>query len=902
MPESWFESNFFRVVILILIVAAFIGSLLVYFYPIEGPPSKAAGSTYGRITVDSPEVYTRERMVNDRFSQEAWLMESLANIEGPGIQGFHKEEAKTVRSLTAVVAKADLSNSSIEKTSTTQSSPDNEVGADQNGSSDEEAETSKLTQIDIFRAKQSYREEVRNSIIENQLDDRHDLRGNTLYRLKFDVSVIPGDDTSTWANVSVKFNRKKTEKDEAELRELFEQWMSDLRSQVDATYRENLSVRPDVEQQKRIYSAGLDQLDELVSLEEKDGSLFGDAVCKGLLVIPAKEQEEAEWNEQYTVDRYKCLLTALEKSKYCEVGKCESELLHWEVLDKVVDAFGTTLGQKAEVKKKLLELDSGRSRVRNTDPRFRPVFGVSYRKPQLETNLATEQRFVRFSPDRYGDSILVTEHIEKALVVPVKIEDVERQAFKSEEEPHRVFLLPLELNEIERETYRKYHGDSSIQDSTILTNWEEAAECAMVQVGVNSRQVKVCEAELDILRAVSGEDDYNTNEAQDIDFNVTTNSDDDGQPMVTLNSLPDELILRNWSNDLNCNERLKHILVAGREFKVCASDVPGVRELSNLNSNVHNGSKVVEIPYATIETSSDGQPALIATVGYEMFKRKLAQSTDNKLLFTYAVTPRESSQYILSSSEISDFNQLNMSVAGILGGTQQGIESGRSSLFYEMAKIINKRPIVVAISENETAAKEQSANFGWLIGPKLIVDESGKLSYRHLPSQNSLAVLLSAPSWWRSADVEIETGWLNKNGDMIERTDKIEYPISLPGDNDEITAALLLGGKRPAPSVEKVEPTTIQVGQKARLLIEGQNLWRSTVVTIGAQASKKIFVLPNMNGIIAEFDIIDPLATKISESTKPTLRVWTSEGMTPFTGLEVQPMRDVANSDRNMNR
>ena len=84
--------------------------------------------------------------------------------------------------------------------------------------------------------------------------------------------------------------------------------------------------------------------------------------------------------------------------------------------------------------------------------------------------------------------------------------------------------------------------------------------------------------------------------------------------------------------------------------------------------------------------------------------------------------------------------------------------------------------------------------------------------------------------------------------------------------------------------MDSFEPKSLDKGKEAKILIEGQNLWRSTVVTIGAQRSKRIFVLPNMKGIIAEFDKIEAQATELS-TTEPegvTLRVWTSEGMAKF--------------------
>jgi hypothetical protein len=64
------------------------------------------------------------------------------------------------------------------------------------------------------------------------------------------------------------------------------------------------------------------------------------------------------------------------------------------------------------------------------------------------------------------------------------------------------------------------------------------------------------------------------------------------------------------------------------------------------------------------------------------------------------------------------------------------------------------------------------------------------------------------------------------------------------------------GWVTPAPQIhdEAVdEDIYVVVGEDARILIPGFRLWRSTSVTLGAQPADRIRVLPNMEGIIAEF-------------------------------------------------
>ena len=46
-----------------------------------------------------------------------------------------------------------------------------------------------------FLIRSGIRDAIRQLILENLLDDRHDLTGNSVYGLKFDISVIPGNQT-----------------------------------------------------------------------------------------------------------------------------------------------------------------------------------------------------------------------------------------------------------------------------------------------------------------------------------------------------------------------------------------------------------------------------------------------------------------------------------------------------------------------------------------------------------------------------------------------------------------------------------------------------------------------------------------------------------------------------------
>ena len=80
------------------------------------------------------------------------------------------------------------------------------------------------TTSDLFRMKNTYREAVRAEIMETQLDDRHDIKGNTIYRLAFDATVLPGAKTNALAIIKVTLSHNPT-KLVYDYKELYYDWM-----------------------------------------------------------------------------------------------------------------------------------------------------------------------------------------------------------------------------------------------------------------------------------------------------------------------------------------------------------------------------------------------------------------------------------------------------------------------------------------------------------------------------------------------------------------------------------------------------------------------------------------------------------------------------------------------------
>ncbi len=183
--------------------------------------------TKGEIIVDEPKVYTRERLVNDRFREEAWLNYQLTL---PKREEFYPPEARMSSSR----------NQKLGITAETTKSDGGEAGQDQTHMQSDATSLEKTkpdiatSPVDTFTDMSDYRDKVRNELMRTELDDRHDIEGNTLYRLNFDTAIIPGGNTHVSAAILVTITPNDKANDSIENQEaLFNDWAREIQNLVD---------------------------------------------------------------------------------------------------------------------------------------------------------------------------------------------------------------------------------------------------------------------------------------------------------------------------------------------------------------------------------------------------------------------------------------------------------------------------------------------------------------------------------------------------------------------------------------------------------------------------------------------------------------------------------------------
>ncbi|MCH5375367.1 MAG: hypothetical protein JJ992_15455, partial [Planctomycetes bacterium] len=263
-------------------------------------------------------------------------------------------------------------------------------------------------------------------------------------------------------------------------------------------------------------------------------------------------------------------------------------------------------------------------------------------------------------------------------------------------------------------------------------------------------------------------------------------------------------------------------------------------------------------------------------------------SSEDTIFFTYAATPKANARTVLSTTD--DGLSVGARASATLPGNDSVGGAMRGGYAQQQSEAGAGRQIQV-MGFGGTGRNNTQPRFGWLIEPPSVGLEPQ-------PIQQSLTAIVSLPSWWDQIWLRVRTCWRGDGGfpkdevregspcrsdGALESVFKIHLPWNIKDINRKFNYEI-----RRVPFIEStggdfgLTPFPVyHVGQPdARLLIEGGDLWRSTMVTLGSQRADEILVLPNMRGIIATFKTIERSSRPEPCRTQVPIRVWTSEGVT----------------------
>jgi hypothetical protein len=837
--------------------------------------------TEGTIFVETPQVYTRERLVNDRFVQESWLRSELEAKPAYG-----PSETATTTSRRAIGVRTAPAGSGA--------SPNAPAPADQSGPANADQATGRAApgippSVD-FLLRNAHRELVRAHLIENQLDDRHDIRGTTIYMLKFDASVLPGNNTRKAAFVRVGVTQDAPSSDPRKLDTVVQKYLQ-LGSD------EPPAADPELADDFALYS------DWRRSLRDRFNSQFSGILRR----FTANEFRYAEYYEMMTsLDRDPTKELFVSQTNSLAKLQAEREILGRQRRDERflgdLDhsfhfAAKSILSNAAEKKplptfKWLIEVLKNRV---PTEPIKPPESQITKQNPLYAALLKyAVQRFGKvvlgdnslrlrdlrpdeMKPDEIANSPTALAAQSRTLDPFVSIalaEDAKNGHIQPEidVDARELFLVAFDAAEVETIYQNKCLGPNG-QD---LQEAFEKNYSLMGQYRESGRNVRV--------------------------FNVTIGRDGHPYPQSLLPikiSTPE----------------------AFKQFFSATYDTPAAAPFDSC------------LKFARMRVLDVGWLNFVAgildmqTYTYATFPRYDALVTDStfdasraEALAVDLQTARTSGEMSNHLRQVARMVESKPSVVGFSGICNQPIPSRKPP------GAIAQQP---AFCSNIPASDD--LNFGWALYPPTQAGSryGGNISYRPMPpTQRSLSALITVPSYWKRAKLKVETGWLDNNGSFVFGHSH-PYAVTLPLDYEALDTILVgparRDNQRPSIAIERL-PDNIEVEacQRAEILIPGRRLWRSTVVVLGGQRANEVLVLPDMRGIIATFHKIaprggseeikaispgspeetkispraDPEETKISESatledkttprgppgeavTERELQVWTSEGVAP---------------------
>jgi hypothetical protein len=747
------KTAMFRIAAVLVVLALLVAWQFGFVWPGTG--------TFGVIHVDSPEIYTRERLVNDRYDQDHWLRQKLKDLDATGnlVEGSVITARLATVSVGAPNGEGDNQDAAVTQ-QVTQKEHTEPAG--------------QLAFGEEFHVKMALRDEIRQQILENMLDDRHDLSGNSVFGLKFDSTIVPGARTTSSAFVDVEIyladNKGITQADPK----------TNLPSYVVEYYAPGTAANDaSLESWQALYAEWLsdlqDRLNEYASLLKSRGNI----TCY-------RDAEAAQWGRTLAMEALKLF------------GADRSRVV-------VVDGNGSLTIYPAE---------------------FSRFFFLMAQLPKS-------------CSDQFRIHVLARE--ESLYFIPPP---------------------PPEVGAMIDANRWLYVGEFHVPGSAAA--------------GAEANANGLC----------SVRDDQNAGKAPATNYAVVAANSRFASPQDTDPFLLAELIAPLGEG------------VSPRLF-----------EFMRLNHSIRKYPRAPKPALADIDPSAVGSMTVAAggpevepecLVNYPLGLFNFIERISTSDSYTYAVFPKTHKQVltIRSQSQLGGGGNLGASGVGNISYSEDASGSNATSVFIgygdganaddEAGPAENKQPTVDRAAPSGDL--QRAARFGWIISPPADLGASGLAAPKMRPIQRSEVALVSVPAWAREITIVTRTGWLDEDAhERAALTVRRSEVVPLPTDYEAIDSIVVKKRLRREPAIRDFEmgKSEVVACEPAAILIPGYRLWRSTVVTIGAQTADRITVMPNMQGIIAEFNevSIPPVGAVTANHITGErhmdvhLQVWTSEGV-----------------------
>ncbi|WP_421854594.1 hypothetical protein [Oricola sp.] len=855
-------------------------AIFLSFFWFSGVIDNLRPETGGVVHIESPQIYTRERLVNDRFREQAWLEDQLRELEERAavISSYRKDSVRIAARTAPAGAAAETDT------------PEAQPAA---GSGAELEEQLLVSADDSFNLQRNMRATIRRALIENELDDRHDLGSNSLYQFNFGAAIIAGSRTRRIAAIE-------------------------------------MEIEP------------VDPLQPLDAFVEGDNARCGGLYafeCAYLFdtgVLTAPDEAEAAMAAQYA--RWKTLYQkwlSTENAGYKrESDDIEHLLRSPQVSARIrtlIQPFFDNLDRQAM---RFIESFNSVSLKPDTFDEIECRFGRQRQgAPSIEAEILA---FIR-------GCIAETNRVLE--VVGADLSGVEAFADKTLSiDPSKLYIPPgTTRGELLWSEYFLYafnrFNEQCAWGENLVQEIGSPGGANVAGSGAGARFRLTTEVEADLLDCISRSliRDYGSHplgKVERVDIRQSTQFSSDSGTRADRSHYQarqgmSSIVVTSKRSEFRARERTEYVGVAAR---VTANKKPNGLEkyphdTDRLNGTCRHHDTAIEKPdgkdrvllagissayafnrlvpkvdreigwnllahmicaaHADEETSADDLFRIDAqhTLPIGLF-RFIELLSGSQKTFSYSVQP--SGAFNLQRRD----QQVDWNLTSLFTGGRQASQIAAGGDTTE--SWIEKQYRIIGFGAQVDSAGDEAsglgkAKFGWYIFP---AEARGVFSLPVMESANvKLSALVSLPAWWESVDIKVTTSWRDPAAPdrrvHLENVDaptepqelRVELPTRLEFIRNHFPYA---AATQPSLYQLHLPKAALRACEEANIVLKGERLWRSTVVTLGAQKSNLIQVMPDMRGIIAHFGEVIPFAQGGAPGgnaidTVP-VTIWTSEG------------------------
>jgi hypothetical protein len=898
------------------------------------------------IFVQSPEVYTRARLLNDRNDQKNWLTDQLKSTKETEKFVTREEDARRSINESLKIQLQMKGRDAAPNDSPQVLQNSNQTGnAGSAGQGTDKSILERRPSSLLFKAINEHRDEIRSELSRIQLDDRHDIGGNTAYTLRFPTSIIGDFSAGHRGVLLVRAKLPPITLDKVE--PALESWRSSVQSVYSSSLRDSafsLSSSGD----QSLEDLGLSSSDfreyvvqkllcghleefcpphERNLHKEQDPNTRTMATRDGRSLMPEYENPDNEWA----------------KTRRQEIEAAASEIRNFlpRYLQKIDDLNALVEEWAYYKRRNALVVDRGNK----ASPPFAAALAQCFISPEIGALPDT-----RKLPPDYPRNVISSNEFQVKYLYGLEGKDQDRE-WKVQHPCTRTdrsatWIAKAIFNLVEAHNFGDRLREREVGPQIPLKETVRLLTVAL------DKKTKSCRTNLtsEIERDSGTLPDRTPGRLPELCKSLVS---------APADIAPPEPELRRISNERWATARLQELRCAMADFRAYQATWRRYLSPDGQQISFSDFFDIIAVRYGNqgcdlevrvkfrgnrfkdskVEDCSRQPSSEIGTPYVQALCRLMRELEHHHTLFALGLTPAILRTNVNNKEDQTRKVDGHADTGGNLGAmsfdtarmnsrvSKDSVATVVSFVPHKPKPAIGSSAVVPSVAEKSKSTPVSSAAASSVPNkPKPAVDSSATaFGWMFLPDASSLGArqfdltaTLAVPGWVTELDVTVQScfgtpqelsGVVYDLGGATGNQCKEAWvgQVRLPGEPAEITRKLNLEvfnvpHLKVIPGINDFNAAgvVLRAGHPGSLLIPGRRLWKNTYVSLGEQLADEISILPDMEGIVARFKCVHVPSEIIRSMGQPgpgddsgsadplparkLARVWTSEGVTvPIT-------------------